>query len=132
MNRNEMIIAINNLFDENTELKFQIKRQTEYYDNLYENSNKNEIYGMTEMQKKIYDIGLKHLFQKGFDPNYSMKSYSSDKYYSFEEWLDISIKLDGFNDIAKNEFIKLFSETMKTEYERRLEKEKKKDQEGQK
>ena len=129
MNRNEIITSINDLFDKNMELEYQIKKQGEYYDNLYENSNKNEIYGMTDFQKKLYDIGLKHLYEEGFEPSYSMKYYGSDKYFSFEEWIDKSINLSNFNDITKNEFIKLFSESMKVEYEKRLEKEKQKEQE---
>lgn len=129
MNRNEIITSINDLFDENMELKFKTKEQGEYYENLYVKDNDEKIiYKMEVMQQKIYDIGLEHLFKEGFNPYYSMQNYGSDKYYSFEEWINKSIDLNNFNDITKNEFIKLFGEKMNKEYEVRLQKAK--DKEG--
>lgn len=125
--RNEIITAINDLFDENASLKYEKRIQEEYNKNLYENSNKNEIYGMTDIQKKLYDIGLEYLYDEAFKPYYSMRGYGGKNYYSFEEWIDNSIKLDQFADITKNEFINLFSEKMKVEYEKKLEKAKEED-----
>jgi len=130
MDRNSMITQINNLFDENMMLKNEMQKQKQYYENITQNDEKDStIYIMNVMQQKIYDIGLKTLFKECFKPYYSMKSYSSDKFYSFEEWMDKSIELNGFNDISKNEFINLFSEKMKPEYEKKLQKEKEKEQE---
>ncbi len=130
MDRNSIITQINNLFDENMNLKNELQTQKQYYENITRKDEKDSaIYIMDTMERKLYDIGLNYLFKKGFNPQYSIKSYDSDKYYSFEEWIDISINLNGFNDITKNEFIKLFSEKMKVEYERRLEKAKQKEQE---
>lgn len=125
--RNEIITAINDLFDENASLKYEKRIQEEYNKNLYENSNKNEIYRMTDIQKKLYDIGLEYLYDEAFIPYYSMRGYGDKNYYSFEEWIDNSIKLDQFADITKNEFINLFSEKMKVEYEKKLEKAKEED-----
>ncbi len=130
MNRNEMITNINDLFDENMSLRNELECQKQYYDNITRNDEKNStIYIMNNMERKIYDVGLKTLFKECFKPCYAMKNYGSDKFYSFEEWSDKSINLDGFNDVSKNEFINLFSEKMKPEYENRLEKEKQKEQE---
>lgn len=127
MNRNEIITSINNLFDENIKLKNELQYQKQYYENITRNDEENcDICTMNPMERKIYDIGLKTLFEDGFKPHYSMKDYSSDNLYSFEDWIDESINLNGFNDISKNEFINLFSEKMKLEYEKRLEKEKQK------
>ena len=123
MDRNQIISSINDLFDRNKELEYQIEKQTEYYDNLYKNEdNKKVIYKMNNLQEKIYNIGLDYLFREGFSPYYSMKSYSSDKYYSFEEWIDNSINLNKFNDITKNEFINLYSTRMREKYDDKLSK----------
>ncbi len=130
MDRNSIITQINNLFDENMNLKNELQNQKQYYENIIRRDEKNgDIYIMNAIEQKLYDIGLKHLFEEGFKPYYSMQPYDSDKYYNFEEWIDKSIVLDGFNDITKNEFIKLFSEKIKAEYERRLVKEKQKEKE---
>lgn len=130
MTRNEIITSINDLFDKNIELEHQLRTQSEYYDNLYtKDSNGKIVYKMSDIQQKLYDIGLKHLFDEGFKPSYSMKYYGNNNYFTFEEWVDKSIDLDKFNDITKNEFIKLFSEKIKAEYERRLVKEKQKEKE---
>lgn len=125
--RNEIITKINELFDENIELKYQLKQQSEYYDNLNENNRNNEVYVMNNIQKKLYDIGLNYLFDEGFT-TCSIQPYNNEKPYTFEEWIDYCINLQNFNDISKNEFIKLFSEKMKEEYEKRKEKENKKDE----
>lgn len=127
--RNEIITQINDLFDKNIELEYQLKEQSEYYDNLYTNDDEEKVtIGMNDIQKKIYDIGLEYLFKEGFTAYYSLKSYGDSEYYTFEEWRDKSIDLHSFNDITKNEFIKLFNEKMKLEYEKRLEKTKKKEE----
>lgn len=129
MNRNEIITSINNIFDENMNLKNELQNQKQYYENMTRKDEKDDtIYIVNTIERKLYDIGLKHLFEEGFKPYYLIKSYGSDKYYSFEEWIDKSINLNDFYDITKNEFIKLFSEKMKAEYESRLAKEKQKKQ----
>ena len=129
MTRNEIITSINDLFDKNVDLEYQLRTQSEYYDNLYIKGNDEKVvYKMNDTQQKLCDIGLKHLFDEGFSPSYSIKYYGEDKYFSFEEWLDKSINLHNFNDITKNEFINLFKEKMKIEYEKRLEKAKKEEE----
>ena len=129
MTRNEIITSINDLFDKNVDLEHQLRTQSEYYDNLYtKDSNEKIVYKMSDTQQKLYDIGLKHLFDEGFSPYCSMKYYGNNNYFTFEEWMDKSINLDGFNDITKNEFINLFKEKMKIEYEKRLEKAKKEEE----
>ena len=129
MTRNEIITSINDLFDKNVDLEHQLRTQSEYYDNLYtKDSNEKIVYKMSDTQQKLYDIGLKHLFDEGFSPYFPMKYYGNNNYFTFEEWMDKSINLDGFNDITKNEFINLFKEKMKIEYEKRLEKAKKEEE----
>ncbi len=131
MDRNSIITQINNLFDENMNLKNEFQKQKQYFENITKKDEKDDtIYIMNTIERKLYDIGLKHLFEEGFEPYRSMQDWGSSKYYNFEEWIDKSINLNGFNDITKNEFIKLFSEKMKAEYEVKLAKEKQKEQEA--
>ncbi len=130
MNRNNIITQINNLFDENIQLKSELQTQKQYYDNIMRKDEKSDtIYIMNAIERKIYDIGFKHLFEEGFNPYYSMNAYGSDKFYSFEDWIDLSINLNGFDDMSKNEFINLFSEKMQIEYNKRLAKAKEKREE---
>lgn len=128
MNRNDIIIKINDLFDENMQLKSELQIQKQFYDNITRKDEKSDtIYIMNEMERKIYNIGLKNLFEEGFSPCYSMRDYGSKEYYTYEDWINHSIILNNFDDISKNEFKKLFNEKMKDEYEKRLAKEQKDD-----
>lgn len=126
MTRNEIITEINDLFDENIKLKNETEYNKQYYENIIKRIEKGDtVYAMDSFERKIYEIGLKKLYEEGFKPYYGMKKYGENEFYTLEEWLERSIDLTGFNDVSKNEFICLFKGKMKIEYEKRLEKAKK-------
>ena len=120
MNKNEVINTILDLFEENNALKNEVEFLKKKK-NVKELETKEHLENDDSLEKRIYRIVLRCLYEDGFSESYMSKGWNNDKYPDLEKWSNDSINLRDYEEISIKEFKFLFGDKIKTAYDKKLE-----------
>ena len=120
--RNELITKINEIIDENTELKTRVEYLGGREKNRCEIVNE-EIKGISELEKKVLEYGKEVLLDKviiNCNINVTKLENGNYQYTSFEEWSRESIYSYYLPDnFSKEEIINILNDELQEKYNKK-------------